>query len=247
MAGAGRHRRGDRAAAERGAHDRQPRAGTARAVRRVRRRPGWAPAEPLFTGPEAGRRLRRWLPRSLRLVPGCRRAGRRRVRRGTAAWSRPGTRGRCCCTRSSPGRPPDGARRAGQGPGDVQLLTGVSMCFALGAATAEQFKHLAAAEAGPLPGWRRCPGCGRCARNWPGSPTRATRCGCDAVRRGDARRRPVTSGVYYVDDHFVPYTGAKPVAKAGTTSGAGRAGPRRHPRHRTRRRAVCFVSGEPSG
>ena len=24
---------------------------------------------------------------------------------------------------------------------------------------------------------------------------------------------PVTSGVYYVDDHFVPYAGAKPVAK----------------------------------
>jgi hypothetical protein len=24
---------------------------------------------------------------------------------------------------------------------------------------------------------------------------------------------PVTSGVYYVDDHFVPYTGAKPVGK----------------------------------
>ena len=40
----------------------------------------------------------------------------------------------------------------------MQLLTGVSMCFALGAATAEQFKHLAAAEAGPLAGMADLPG-----------------------------------------------------------------------------------------
>jgi len=32
----------------------------------------------------------------------------------------------------------------------------------------------------------------------------------------------VASGVYYVDDHFVPYTGAKPVAK-GWNSKRGRA------------------------
>ena len=41
---------------------------------------------------------------------------------------------------------------------------------------------------------------------------------------------PETSGVYYVDDHFVPYAGAKPVAKGGTTSAAG---PRRAARTRT--------------
>ena len=33
---------------------------------------------------------------------------------------------------------------------------------------------------------------------------------------------PVTSGVYYVDDHFVPYTGAKPVGK-GWNNKRGRA------------------------
>ena len=40
---------------------------------------------------------------------------------------------------------------------------------------------------------------------------------------------PVLSGVYYVDDHFVPYAGAKPVGKGGTTSAEGRrrAGPTR--------------------
>ena len=32
------------------------------------------------------------------------------------------------------------------------------MCFALGAATIEQFKHLAAAEAGPLAGLGALPG-----------------------------------------------------------------------------------------
>src|SRR6266566_726901 len=47
---------------------------------------------------------------------------------------------------------------AGGEPQDVALLTAVSMCFALGAATTEQFKHLAAAEAGPLAGLGTLPG-----------------------------------------------------------------------------------------
>ncbi len=40
--------------------------------------------------------------------------------------------------------------RAGCRGGDVALLAAVSACFALGAATTEAFKHLAAAGAGPL-------------------------------------------------------------------------------------------------
>ena len=47
---------------------------------------------------------------------------------------------------------------AGGEPRDVALLTAVSMSFALGAATTEQFKHLAAAEAGPLAGLGALPG-----------------------------------------------------------------------------------------
>src|SRR5260370_35063462 len=43
-------------------------------------------------------------------------------------------------------------------PQDVALLAAVSACFALGAATTEQFKHLAAAEAGPPAGLPRLPG-----------------------------------------------------------------------------------------
>ena len=35
---------------------------------------------------------------------------------------------------------------------------------------------------------------------------------------------PETSGVYYVDDHFVPYAGAKPVAKRLEQQQAGPGG-----------------------
>ena len=59
---------------------------------------------------------------------------------------------------------------------------------------------------------------------------------------------PVASGVYYVDDHFVPYTGAKPVAK-GWNNKRGKAERGRADTHVTAHdgRAVCFVTGEPSG
>ena len=59
---------------------------------------------------------------------------------------------------------------------------------------------------------------------------------------------PVTSGVYYVDDHFVPYNGAKPVGK-GWNNKRGRAEKGRADTHVTAHdgRAVCFVTGEPSG
>jgi hypothetical protein len=59
---------------------------------------------------------------------------------------------------------------------------------------------------------------------------------------------PVTSGVYYIDDHFVPYAGAKPVGK-GWNNKRGKAEKGRADTHVTAHdgRAVCFVSGEPSG
>ena len=47
---------------------------------------------------------------------------------------------------------------------------------------------------------------------------------------------PETSGVYYVDDHFVPYAGAKPVAKGlEQQAGPGGEGPRGHARDHGRR------------
>ncbi len=137
----------------------------------------------------------------------------------------------------------------GRRPADTVLLAAVSMCFALGAATIEQFKHLAAAEAGPLAGLAALPG------------LRALRPQLAAIADGtdplDLQRLfasamlaadPVTSGVYYVDDHFVPYTGAKPVGK-GWNNKRGKAEKGRADTHVTAHdgRAVCFVTGEPSG
>jgi hypothetical protein len=46
---------------------------------------------------------------------------------------------------------------AGGDAREAALLSAVSMCFALGAATAEQLKHLAPAEAGPLAGLAALP------------------------------------------------------------------------------------------
>ena len=138
---------------------------------------------------------------------------------------------------------------AGGEPRDVALLTAVSMSFALGAATTEQFKHLAAAEAGPLAGLGALPGL-RALR--PALARIADRTDPVALQRMFASAMlaadPVASGVYYADDHFVPYTGAKPVAK-GWNNKRGRAEKGRADTHVTAHdgRAVCFVTGEPSG
>ena len=115
--------------------------------------------------------------------------------------------------------PASGERR----PADVALLSAVSMCFALGAGTVEQFKHLAAADAGPLAGLAVLPGLrtlrSHLARIADGAdPVAVQAMFAAAMLTAD----PVTSGVYYVDDHFVPYAGAKPVAK-GWNNKRGRA------------------------
>ncbi len=134
-------------------------------------------------------------------------------------------------------------------PQDVALLAAVSACFALGAATPEQFNHQAAAEAGPQAGLSRLPGL-RTLR--PGLAAIADRADPLDLQRMFAAAMldadPVTSGVYYVDDHFVPYTGAKPVPK-GWNNKRGRAERGRADTHVTAHdgRAVCFTSGEPSG
>ena len=134
-------------------------------------------------------------------------------------------------------------------PGDVALLSAVSICFALGAATIEQFKHLTAAAAGPLAGLAALPEL-RTLR--PRLAAIADRTDPVALQRLFAQAMlaadPVTSGVYYVDDHFVPYAGAKPAGK-GWNNKRGRAEKGRADTHVTAHdgRAVCFVTGEPSG
>ena len=132
---------------------------------------------------------------------------------------------------------------------DVALLSAVSMCFALGAATTEQFKHLAAADAGPLAGLGTLPGLRTLRPHLAriadaADPVMVQAMFASAMLAAD----PVTSGVYYVDDHFVPSTGAKPVAK-GWNNKRGRAEKGRADTHITAHdgRAVCFVTGQPSG
>src|SRR5487761_1596563 len=132
---------------------------------------------------------------------------------------------------------------------DLALLSATSICFALGAATIEQFKHLTAACAGPLAGLAVLPDLRTLRPRLAGMAD-----GCDPAElqamfaAAMLAADPVASGVYYVDDHFVPYTGAKPVAK-GWNNKRGRAERGRADTHVTAHdgRAVCFVSGEPSG
>jgi len=131
----------------------------------------------------------------------------------------------------------------------VALLSAASICFALGAATVEQFKHLPPGEAGPLAGLPALPGQRAMRPRLAAIAGAADPAGLQAAfAAAMLTADPVLSGVYYVDDHFVPYTGAKPVAK-GWNNKRGRAEKGRADTHVTAHdgRAVCFVTGEPSG
>ncbi|HUY52466.1 MAG TPA: hypothetical protein VMV92_43310 [Streptosporangiaceae bacterium] len=132
---------------------------------------------------------------------------------------------------------------------DVALLSVTSICFALGAATTEQFRHLAAADAGLLAGLAVLPDLRTLRPRLAAIADAADPLELQAMfARAMLAAGPVLSGVYYVDDHFVPYTGAKPVGK-GWNNKRGRAGRGRAGTHVTAHdgRAVCFVTGQPSG
>jgi hypothetical protein len=132
---------------------------------------------------------------------------------------------------------------------DAALLSAVSSCFALGAATAEQFKHLAPAEAGPLAGLAALPSLRTLRPRLAAIADAADPLELQAAfAAAMLAANPETSGVYYVDDHFVPYAGAKPAGK-GWNNKRGRAERGRADTHVTTHdgRAVCFVTGEPSG
>ena len=156
--------------------------------------------------------------------------------------------------RAGAGQVLESAAGTGRGAGgyrfaDVALLSATSLCFALGAETTEQVKHLTASCAGPLAGLAVLPHL-RTLR--PRLAAIADAADPLALQEMAARAMlaadPVTSGVYYVDDHFVPYAGAKPVAK-GWNNKRGKAERGRADTHVTAHdgRAVCFVTGEPSG
>jgi hypothetical protein len=143
-----------------------------------------------------------------------------------------------------------GAReRDGSGSADAALLSATSICFALGAATIEQFKHLTAACAGPLAGLAILPDLRTLRPRLAAIADRADPLELQALfAAAMLAADPVTSGVYYVDDHFVSYAGARPVGK-GWNNKRGRAEKGHADTHVTAHdgRAVCFVTGEPSG
>ena len=136
---------------------------------------------------------------------------------------------------------------AGRPRQDAALLAAVSVCFAPGAATVEQFKHLAAGDAGPLAGLGVLPAL-RTLR----PKLAAIADGTDPVALQAAfasamlAADPVASGVYYVDDHFVPCAGAKPVAK-GWDNKRGRAERGRADTHVTALRRRTPPSATPGG
>jgi hypothetical protein len=132
---------------------------------------------------------------------------------------------------------------------DIALLTTTSAVFALGFSRLEQFKHPDRAQLGPLGGITALPEL-RTLR--PRLAAIADECDPLELQRSFAAAmlsaEANESGVYFVDDHFVPYAGKLPLAKGYNTK-------RRHAeRGRAdtmvcdpQGRAVCFTSGEPGG
>jgi hypothetical protein len=132
---------------------------------------------------------------------------------------------------------------------DLAMLTATSLSFALGAGTLESTKHLIREQVGPLAGIAALPEL-RTLR-----PRLATI--ADAADALALQRQLATAMIgadapgmdlYFVDDHFVPYGGAKPVGK-GWNNKRGRAERGLADTLVTdyRGRAVAFCSGEPSG
>ena len=132
---------------------------------------------------------------------------------------------------------------------DLAVLSTATLGFALGIDTVEGAKHLRRAEAGVTVGLSMIPEL----------RTFRTRLGALAddsdplgLQRAFARQMlafdPPGSPVYYVDDHFVAYSGARPVAKGYNTrrrlAEPGRADTVVCD---ARGRAVLFAAGEPSG
>ncbi len=131
---------------------------------------------------------------------------------------------------------------------DLSVLTTATLGFALGIDTVEGAKHLRRTEAGPVAGLRLCPELA----------TLRTRLSALAdggdplgLQRGFAKQMvaadPAGDRVYFVDDHFKAYAGARPLGKGWNTK-------RRHAQPGiddthlvdARGRAVVFGTGEPS-
>ena len=132
---------------------------------------------------------------------------------------------------------------------DLAILSAATVGFALGIDTVEGAKHLRRGDAGAALGVEAIPELStlraRLAALGDGSdPLGLQR----AFAAGMVAFDPANDPVYYVDDHFVAYSGARPVAKGWNTR-------RRHAQAGrddtlvvdARGRAVVFSSAEPTG
>jgi hypothetical protein len=145
------------------------------------------------------------------------------------------------------------ATGAGSRPGlrfdDLAVLTATSIAFGLGFASLEQAKHPDRAQVGPVAGIDVLPELRtlrpRLAAIADGvDPLEFQRAFAAAMLTAD----PCTSGVYFIDEHFMPYSGMLPVGKGWNTK-------RRHAQPGridtmvadAAGRAVCFTTGEPAG
>lgn len=143
--------------------------------------------------------------------------------------------------------------RLGSGPARRYDTTAVTLCamfgLALGTGSVEAIKHLGRADLGALAGIGSAPELATLRTR-----LSALADGCDplavlgALARGVIATAEPPEQVFFIDDHFVPYYGAAPVAKGWNTK-------RRHAqpgRDDTyicdlAGRALCFTSSEPSG
>jgi len=132
---------------------------------------------------------------------------------------------------------------------DLAVLSTATVGFALGIDTVEGSKHLRRAEAGAAVGLSMVPELATLRSRLAaladgGDPLELQRKFAAGMLTAD----PAADPVFFVDDHFVPYSGAKPVGKGWNTK-------RRHAQPGrddtllvdARGRAVVFGSGEPSG
>ena len=132
---------------------------------------------------------------------------------------------------------------------DLGVLSTATLGIALGVDTVEGVKHLRRAEAGVMVGLVKTPELATLRARLSALADGSDPLGLQrSFAAGMLTADPADDPVYFVDDHFVAYSGAKPVAKGWNTK-------RRHAQPGrddtllvdARGRAVVFGSGEPSG
>ena len=132
---------------------------------------------------------------------------------------------------------------------DVALLTATSVAFALGVGSVEATKHLSVTRSGRWPGWTGCPSCAPCDPGWPSWPRPVTRWRCRPTwpERCSTRRRrcwACTSSMTTSCPTRARNRWARATTPNAGTAQKGLADTLVTDYHG---RAVCFVSGPPSG